>query len=224
MAERQVSVPGTFIDSGGVYGTIPSIRCRIPAAREQKSRSTTAPARSCTVHDERRRTPRTVGTGGDSMNTGFEPFALGPVYISHSPRRYRDDGFDYYRPEVPCRSRATGRERLDASTSRVLAHALDGVVGSRPVGISREPVYLLSDRIDGTAESARAAVGARDFPPHVRLVWWATPLAAVRLAGDSRSGLRSSRDCRRDVAPDRRAIRQFRSWSLFCAVRYAAER
>jgi hypothetical protein len=45
-------------------------------------------------------------------------------------------------------------------------------VGSRPVGISRKPVYLLSDWIDSTAERARAAVGARDFPPHVRLVWW----------------------------------------------------
>ena len=45
-------------------------------------------------------------------------------------------------------------------------------MGSRPVGISREPVYLLSDWIDSTAERAGAAVGARDFPPHVRLVWW----------------------------------------------------
>jgi hypothetical protein len=45
-------------------------------------------------------------------------------------------------------------------------------VGSRPVGISREPVYLLSDWINSTAERARAAVGARDFPPHVCLVWW----------------------------------------------------
>ena len=53
------SFPGAFIDSGGVYGTIPSDpRCR-PAGRcrrERRSRSTTATARSCTTTRRPRRT------------------------------------------------------------------------------------------------------------------------------------------------------------------------
>ena len=42
----------------------------------------------------------------------------------------------------------------------------------RPARVSRQPVHLLPDRIDGATERARAAVGARDLPPHVRLVRW----------------------------------------------------
>jgi len=44
-------------------------------------------------------------------------------------------------------------------------------VGSCSAGISREPVYLLPDWIDSTAVNAGATVGARNLPPHVRLVW-----------------------------------------------------
>jgi hypothetical protein len=58
-------------------------------------------------------------------------------------------------------------------------------MGRRPVGISRQPVYLLPDWIDSTAERARAAVGARDFPPHVRLLWWPRrQLPTSRLVAD----------------------------------------
>ena len=55
-------------------------------------------------------------------------------------------------------------------------------MGRRSVRISREPVDLLPDRIDGTAERTRAAVGARDFPPQVRLVGGPRRLAAVHRA------------------------------------------
>src|SRR5262249_38650137 len=48
------------------------------------------------------------------------------------------------------------------------AHGLQRVVGIRPHGVVREPVHLLADGIDRSAEDAWAAVGAPDFPPHVR--------------------------------------------------------
>jgi hypothetical protein len=51
------------------------------------------------------------------------------------------------------------------------AHLLQGVVGTDPLGLVREPVHLLADGIDGTAEDARAALRAPDFPPDVGLVW-----------------------------------------------------
>ena len=37
----------------------------------------------------------TVVNSGDSMNTGFEPFAQGPVYISRSPSGVGTTFFDY---------------------------------------------------------------------------------------------------------------------------------
>jgi hypothetical protein len=78
------SVPASFIDSGGVNGTIPSsvvggiapegtqITVYNGAGQELYSYTTTAA-----------NTPTVVS--GDSMNTGFEPFSQGPVYISYSP-------------------------------------------------------------------------------------------------------------------------------------------
>jgi hypothetical protein len=43
-------------------------------------------------------------------------------------------------------------------------------MGTRPVGVGRQPVDLLLDRIDGAAERTGAPFGAPDFPPLVRLV------------------------------------------------------
>ncbi len=89
-----VAVPGSFIDSGGVYGTIPSnVAGSIPAGS------------TITVYDSAghelysytttgTNTPEIV-TGTDSMNTGFEPFTQGPVYISRSPSGVGTTYFDY---------------------------------------------------------------------------------------------------------------------------------
>jgi hypothetical protein len=73
------SVPGSYIDSGGVYGTIPTsvspgetITVYNSAHQELYSYVTTAT-----------NTPTVVS--GDSMNTGNIPFSLNPVYISYSP-------------------------------------------------------------------------------------------------------------------------------------------
>ncbi len=83
---QPVSVPGSFIDSGGVYGTIPSSAVgntgSLPVGTEitvynsdgqQLYSYTTTATNSPTV------------TSGGGMNTGFEPFSQYPVYISYSP-------------------------------------------------------------------------------------------------------------------------------------------
>jgi hypothetical protein len=90
---QQVAVSGSYIDSGGVYGTIPSsVAGSLPAGTvitvynsahtELYSYTTTAT-----------NTPTVVS--GDSMNTGFEPFSQGPVYISYSPSGTGTTYFDY---------------------------------------------------------------------------------------------------------------------------------
>ena len=87
-------VPGSFIDSGGVYGTIPSSvagSCR----QEQKSPSTTAPVTELYSYTTTATNTPTVTCQADSMNTGFEPFTQGPVYISRSPSGIGTTYFDY---------------------------------------------------------------------------------------------------------------------------------
>ena len=89
------NVPGSFIDSGGVYGTIPSsVTGSLPAgtvitvynnAGTELYQYTTTATNSPTV----------TSTSGDSMNTGFEPFAQGPVYTSYSPSGVGTTVFDY---------------------------------------------------------------------------------------------------------------------------------
>ena len=89
------NVPGSFIDSGGVYGTIPSsVTGSLPAgtvitvynnAGTELYQYTTTATNSPTV----------TSVSGDSMNTGFEPFAQGPVYISYSPSGVGTTVFDY---------------------------------------------------------------------------------------------------------------------------------
>ena len=89
-----VAVPGSFIDSGGVNGTIPSsvVGGSVPAgtlitvynnAGQELYHYTTTAANSPTP------------VSGDSMNTGFEPFSQGPVYISNSPSDSGTTVFDY---------------------------------------------------------------------------------------------------------------------------------
>jgi PE family len=89
------NVPGSFIDSGGVYGTIPSsVTGSLPAgtvitvynnAGTELYQYTTTATNSPTV----------TSVSGDSMNTGFEPFAQGPVYISYTPSGVGTTVFDY---------------------------------------------------------------------------------------------------------------------------------
>jgi len=77
------SVPASFIDSGGVNGTIPSsVIGSVPpgteitvynSAGDQLYSYVTTATNSPTV------------VSGSSMNTGNTPFSLGPVYISYSP-------------------------------------------------------------------------------------------------------------------------------------------
>jgi PE family len=89
-----VPVPGSFIDSGGVYGTIPSTAAgALPAGTEITVYSSSG-AELYSYTTTGTNTP-TVTTGGDSMNTGFEPFAQGPVYISRSPNGVGTTYFDY---------------------------------------------------------------------------------------------------------------------------------
>jgi PE-PGRS C-terminal aspartyl peptidase-like domain/PE family/PGRS repeats len=79
-------VPGSFIDSGGVYGTIPS--------SVVGGAGSVAPNTEITVYNSdgdvlytytttATDTPTVVS--GSSMNTGYQPFSQYPVYISNSP-------------------------------------------------------------------------------------------------------------------------------------------
>jgi hypothetical protein len=76
--------PSSFIDSGGVYGTIPSSIVG----------GSVAPGTEITVYNSTDQELYSYVTGGansptavsgSSMNTGFEPFTQFPVYISRSP-------------------------------------------------------------------------------------------------------------------------------------------
>jgi hypothetical protein len=92
----QHPLPGSFIDSGGVYGTIPSsvvggsgtvpagtvITVYNSAGQELYHYTTTA-------------TDAPTVVSGDSMNTGYQPFSQGPVYISYSPSGTGTTVFDY---------------------------------------------------------------------------------------------------------------------------------
>jgi PE family len=95
-----LNVPGSFIDSGGVHGTIPS--------NNPVGGNTTVPAgTTITVYTSDGTELYTYTTtttnsptatsinSGQSMNTGFEPFAQGPVYISYSPTGVGTTVFDY---------------------------------------------------------------------------------------------------------------------------------
>ncbi len=90
----KVSVPGTFIDSGGVDGTIPSsVAGSLPSGSVITVYNSTGSTELYQYTTSATNTPTVVS--GDSMNTGFEPFALGPVYISNSPGGTGTTVFDY---------------------------------------------------------------------------------------------------------------------------------
>jgi hypothetical protein len=86
------NVPFSYIDSGGVNGTIPSsVAGSVPpgtqitvynSAQQPLYTYTTTATDSPTV------------TSGSSMNTGNMPFLLNPVYISYSPTGYGTTIFD----------------------------------------------------------------------------------------------------------------------------------
>jgi hypothetical protein len=92
----KVTLPGSFIDSGGVNGTIPT----------SVAGSSLPGGTLITVYNSSGQelyhyftagsnTPTVTSTSGNSMNTGFEPFAQGPVYISRSPSGTGTTYFDY---------------------------------------------------------------------------------------------------------------------------------
>ncbi len=92
------SVPGTFIDSGGVYGSIPAnlvgggysvptgteITVYNGDGQELYSYTTTATNQ-----------PSVTFFSTDPMNTGFEPYSQGPVYVDYSPGGTGTIVFDY---------------------------------------------------------------------------------------------------------------------------------
>jgi hypothetical protein len=93
------SVSGAYIDSGGVYGEIPSailgtgqVSGTVPAgttisvynSSDQLLYSYTTTA-----------TNSPIVTSTAEMNTGYMPFALGPVYLSYSPSSVGTTIFDY---------------------------------------------------------------------------------------------------------------------------------
>ena len=92
-------VSGAYIDSGGVYGGIPS------AVLGTGQVSGTVPAgTTISVYnssDQLLYSYTTTATNGPivtstaEMNTGYMPFALGPVYISYSPSGVGTTIFDY---------------------------------------------------------------------------------------------------------------------------------
>ena len=93
------NLSGVFIDSGGVYGEIPS------AILGTGQVSGTLPAgTTITVYNSSNQllySYTTTATNGPvvtptaEMNTGYMPFALGPVYISYSPSGVGTTTFDY---------------------------------------------------------------------------------------------------------------------------------
>jgi PE family len=92
-------VPGAYIDSGGVYGTIPAsilgtgqVSGTVPAGTTisvYNSSNQLLYSYMTTATNS----PVVTTTGG--MNTGYMPFALGPVYISYSPSGVGTTIFDY---------------------------------------------------------------------------------------------------------------------------------
>ena len=76
-------VPASFIDSGGVNGTIPSSVIGSLPTGTQITVYNSSGTELYTYNTTATNTPAVVS--GTSMNTGFEPFSLGPVYVSYSP-------------------------------------------------------------------------------------------------------------------------------------------
>jgi hypothetical protein len=88
-------VPGAFIDSGGVYGTIPTSVVgnigSVPAGTDIKVYNTNN--QLLYEYTTNATNGPTVVTDG-SMNSGYAPFAFNPVYISYSPSGVGTTVFD----------------------------------------------------------------------------------------------------------------------------------
>jgi hypothetical protein len=92
------SVPGTFIDSGGVYGSIPSAVVgggnTVPVGTEiTVYNSDGQELYSYTTTATNRLSVTFFST--EPMSTGFEPYSQGPVYIDYSPSGTGTTVFDY---------------------------------------------------------------------------------------------------------------------------------
>jgi hypothetical protein len=92
------SVPGTYIDSGGVSGSIPSAFVG--------GGYSVPPGTEITVYNSDHQelysyktsatnSPSVTFESWDAMNTGFEPYSQGPVYIDYSPSGGGTTIFDY---------------------------------------------------------------------------------------------------------------------------------
>ena len=94
------SVPGSFIDSGGVYGTIP-LNSAGPGGGTLPAGTTITVYNSdgtelYTYTTTTTNSPTLTSiNSGQPMNTGFEPYWQGPVYISYSPSGTGTTYFDY---------------------------------------------------------------------------------------------------------------------------------
>jgi cytoskeletal protein RodZ len=83
-----------IIDSGGVYGTIPSsISHGVPAGTVISVYAEDGQTLLYTYITDGTNTPDV--TSDDLLNTGYEPFAQQPVYISYSPKGVGTTTFDY---------------------------------------------------------------------------------------------------------------------------------
>jgi hypothetical protein len=83
-----------IIDSGGVYGTIPSsISNGVPAGTVISVYADDGQTLLYTYITDGTNTPDV--TSDDLLNTGYEPFAQQPVYISYSPKGVGTTIFDY---------------------------------------------------------------------------------------------------------------------------------
>ena len=76
-------VAASFIDSGGVNGTIPSSVIGSLPTRTLITVYNSSGTELYPYNTTATNSPAVVS--GTSMNTGFEPFSLGPVYVSYSP-------------------------------------------------------------------------------------------------------------------------------------------
>ncbi len=78
-----------------MYGTIPSSVAGSVPAGTTITVYNSSDTELYTYTTTGTNSPTVTTTSGDSMNTGFEPFSQGPVYISYSPGGSGTTVFDY---------------------------------------------------------------------------------------------------------------------------------
>ncbi|OYN75501.1 hypothetical protein CG716_25130 [Mycolicibacterium sphagni] len=90
----QLEPVSAIIDSGGVYGTVPSsLTGNVPAGTVISVYSGEGQTLLYSYTTDQTNTP-TI-TSDDLLNTGYEPFAQQPVYFSYSPAGVGTTTFDY---------------------------------------------------------------------------------------------------------------------------------